>query len=136
MRWLFGRARLVFTQTHAERRASRQGLDIFFGALIGANLGTIDDMPLEDYASLVAMLAGAGMVLRNVGAARRGMTLVMVVAYVGLLALLVLRPDIRPAGVGERDLLRVYVTLGAWLVGALVVELTPVIDERTPREPD
>ena len=50
--------RAATSQTGREKEALVQGTNLFFGALLGVNLGTANDLPLSVYALLVLLLAG------------------------------------------------------------------------------
>ena len=42
-----------------ERRATAAGVNLFFSALLGANVGMMNDMPLNDYFKMMVLLTGA-----------------------------------------------------------------------------
>ena len=52
--------------TRNRKTGAIDGLNLFFGALLGANLGTIQNLKLSSYLIIVALLAGTVMALRMV----------------------------------------------------------------------
>jgi uncharacterized membrane protein HdeD (DUF308 family) len=108
-----------------------EGLNLFFGALLGANLGTMQTLVLPQYIELVLLLAGTVMVLRMISTSeRRKYVLVLVGVYVLIIAGLLL--FLPPKGMPPADLHRLVATLGIWVVCILGVELSPVSDQPKP----
>lgn len=119
----------LFLHTRREKAGALDGLNLFFGALLGANLGTLDGLKVLDYAHIVVLLAFTVMVLRMVSASeRRGYMLALLAAYAVLLGALVAIPKLKPEGMDVADLHRLVVTLGIWVACLLVTELTPVTE--------
>ena len=117
----------LFLHTRREKAGALDGLNLFFGALLGANLGTLDGLEVLDYANIVFLLAFTVMVLRMVSTSeRRGYMLALLGGYVLLLAGMVTIPTMKPDGMSVSDLHRLVVTLGIWVACLLVTELTPV----------
>ena len=117
----------LWKQTRAEKIGSIDGFNLFFGALLGANLGTLGQMPLSDYVKLIALLAGTVAILRMVSTSdRRGYALVMLAIYVVLIASVLTNRDLRPEGMSLADLQRLGVTLAIWIVAVLAMEFTPI----------
>ncbi len=115
------RARARFTSEH--RIGAIDGLNLFFGALLGANLGTLDGLRLVDYVKLIALLAGTVIALRlvsSVGQSRN--VLILLGVYAALLASLVLIPGLQPPGLSDADLHRLAATLAIWVGVALAIE--------------
>ena len=101
------------------------GLNLFFGALLGANLGTMQALALRDYVMLVVLLAGTVMVLRMLSTSeRRAYMLTLVGVYVAIFAVVLL--FVPPKGISPDDLHRLAVTLGIWVLCILGAELSPV----------
>ena len=69
----------VEDQTPAEKRAMSNGVNLFFGALIGANLGTLDGMTLSDYTLIIAVVCLIVMYIQLAPVARKRWT------YLGIL---------------------------------------------------
>jgi hypothetical protein len=63
--------REYLVQTHRERRGGIDGLNLFFGALLGANLGTLEQLPLTDYVKLIVLLAFTVVGLRMISTSER-----------------------------------------------------------------
>ena len=116
-----------WSQTEREKRGTVAGLGIFFGALLGANLGTLGELPLRDYIFLVILLAGAVVTIQmTMTSERRGYVVGTFAIYLVVMAMMYLLPDTRPE-IPEDDLLKLAATMGIWLVATLSVELTPTI---------
>lgn len=117
-------------QTRREQDSYRNTVNLFFGALLGANLGTLGTIEVRDYVFLIAVLLGAVMSLQLVTAARsRAYALSMLAVGAGVLAVAYLDPDVRPRGLSESDFQRILATLSVWLASIASVELTPVAEE-------
>jgi hypothetical protein len=54
----------LLAYTAAEKRGMVDGIGLFFGALLGTNLGSIGDLSKGEYAILIVLLAGTVMSLR------------------------------------------------------------------------
>lgn len=116
--------------TPGTRMGSIDGLNLFFGALLGANLGTLDQLRLVDYVKLTVLLAGTVMTLRMISTSERRLYALGVGAfYALLLGALVLVPDLKPEGLGDQDLHRLVATMAIWMIFVLAIELTPVAAE-------
>lgn len=63
--WL-GTRRVVPVQRAETRAGAIDGLNLFFGALLGANLGTLDHIRLVEYVQLIVLLAGTVVTVRMV----------------------------------------------------------------------
>jgi len=118
----------LFRNTPGGKTGAIDGLNLFFGALLGANLGTMQALDLPQYIELVVLLAGTVMVLRMLSTSeRRTYMLVLVGIYVAIIgAFLVFLP---PKGLPAADLHRLTVTLAIWVACILGAELSPVHDE-------
>ena len=115
-----------FRNTPGGKAGAIDGLNLFFGALLGANLGTIQGMRLANYVQLVVLLAGSVMVVRMLSTSeRRVQMLVTLAVYAVLLASIVSVPALQPEGIAESDLHRLVATLGVWVPFVLGAELSP-----------
>ncbi len=116
-----------FRNSAGGKAGAIDGLNLFFGALLGANLGTIQGLELFDYFELILLLAGTVMVIRMVSTSeRRKFMFFNVALYVVLLAGFLFLPALQPKGVAAGDLHRLAVTLGIWLGFVVVAELMPM----------
>lgn len=120
-------------QTRSEQAAFRNALALFFGALLGANLGELEGVDLKTYIALISVLAGAVMAFQLIGQARSRLygvlTLVgfgALLAYAWTSGLFIRLPQ------GTSD--RIFATLAVWLVATMMVEMTPVIPDRPKDE--
>jgi hypothetical protein len=126
---MLGKMKGLWTQTPREKTATVDGINLFFGALLGANLGSADVLGLYDYARLIFILAATVMTLRIFSTSeRRGYAYGLLGGYVFLVALFLylLRRD--PAGMSPADVDRLAVTLAFWLGAVLFAELYPTRD--------
>ena len=111
-----------------ERRATVAGINLFFSALLGANLGAMNSIPLSEYFQMVLILAGAVTAVLTLAVSKRP----VIMWTTGLLLLLILAPfvlvdDFGPNRIaGELD--RLAVTLAVWVVMLLMVRATPSSD--------
>lgn len=123
-----------YKQTQREQASYRMTTSMFFGALLGANLGTLSDLPVSDYVSVIALLIGWVMALQLVSVARSriyaGVTLSI---YGATLLAAYAMGQLRPAGLSEADFAKLAATLAMWLVLVAIVELTPTIGEEERR---
>jgi hypothetical protein len=114
----------LMSQTPREKIATVDGIGLFFGALLGANLGTLEGLSLYDYGVVIFVLACTVIALRMFSMSeRRGYAYGMLAAYVGVIAFLLYYQ--RPAGLAADDAARLMVTLGVWLAAVVFVELHP-----------
>jgi hypothetical protein len=103
------------------------GLNLFFGALLGANLGTIQGMGLLDYVKLIVLLAGTVMVVRMLSTSERKLFMVItLLIYVALISAMLLLPELQPKGMAVNDLHRLVATLAVWVVFVLAAEFSPM----------
>ena len=113
--------------TPGEKAGSVDGLNLFFGALLGANLGTMQSLRFADYAKLVVLLAGTVIVLRMISTSERRLkVLALVAVYVALVGANFFLPAFKPKGMPDADLYKLVATLAIWLIFILVAELTPM----------
>lgn len=121
------------TQTIAEKRAALNGVSLFFGALIGANLGTTAGMPLRDYALIVAVVCTIVLYLYLAPVARRRISAVAnLLALIAGLYLLLIHEIGAFAFDGDRPTPHIFVTICFWVASILVVELRPCERSVTP----
>jgi hypothetical protein len=117
----------LFVSTEGGKIGAIDGLNLFFGALLGANLGTLDRMPIREYVTLIVLLAGTVMTLRMISTSERRVVMLAVLAvYALLLVGLVMLPNFQPQGMSAGDVQRLAATLGIWILCVLGAELTPV----------
>jgi len=124
-------------QTHEERRGAMDGVSLFFGALLGANLGTVEQLPLWDYIQLIILLAGTVMVLRMISTSeRRGYALLTLAFYVVLVGAFLGLPSMRPEDLSDAAAARLGATLAIWVMSVLALELWPTAEpDVRPAEP-
>lgn len=122
-----------FRNTAGEKSGSIDGLNLFFGALLGANLGTMQALPLNEYLKLMLLLAGTVMVLRMISTSeRRAKVFAVLGLYVLVLGAMWFVPRFAPKALPTEDLHRLIATLAIWLGCVLLVELSPMREDPSP----
>lgn len=125
--------RSLFRNTARGKAGAIDGLNLFFGALLGANLGTLDRLRLVEYVQLAVLLAGTVMAVRMVSTSeRRGLVLGVLGIYAMLLVCLVVLPGAKPDNMAVDDLHRLVATLAVWVIFILGIELSPIRQEPAP----
>jgi hypothetical protein len=125
----------AFVQTRREQRSSLDGVNLFFGALIGANFGSLNGVGLDEYALLVVLLAGAVITLRIFATSeRRGYAFMLLGLYIVVVGQFLLSPPRGLDGLAEGDRQRLAVTMVIWLGATLLTYYTPV--REAPRQPE
>jgi alkylhydroperoxidase/carboxymuconolactone decarboxylase family protein YurZ len=118
--------------TRRDKIGGIDGLNLFFGALLGANLGTLDGLLLPDYINVIVVLAGTVMTIRMLTVSeRRWMMLATLVLYGAVLYAVVTIPALKPKGLADADLHRLVATVVVWIVFVLATEFWPVADPVT-----
>jgi hypothetical protein len=114
--------------TDRERIGTTDGLNLFFGALLGANLGTLGSISLYEYSQFILFLAGTVMALRMISSTeRRAYALGMLALFAGLIAIFWTVPDLKPEGLAEGDMKRILLTVAIWVGAVALQELMPVL---------
>ena len=122
----------IFRYTTRDRKGGVDGLNLFFGALLGANLGTLDGLTMRDYFNLVLILAGTVMSLRMLSVSeRRSLVLLTLGIYVAFLALIYFTPKMHPKGLEPDDFNKLIATVAIWIVSVLLMEFWPRHDEES-----
>ena len=125
----------LFRNTAGGKSGAIDGLNLFFGALLGANLGTLDRLRLVEYVPLAILLAGTVMAVRMVSTSeRRGVVLGVLGVYALLLVCLVALPGAKPDNMAVDDLHRLVATLAVWVIFILGIELSPLAPAPPPEE--
>jgi hypothetical protein len=123
----------IEAQSLAERRASENAASLFFGALIGANLGTVEDMPIGDYILVIATAAAIVMYLQLVTVTRHRLFYALnLLAFIVVLWVLLLSPfsdrlfsgTVRPGP-------HLFWTIVFWLATILTIHMRPLRPEPT-----
>lgn len=122
----------VEDQSPAEKRAMVNGVNLFFGALIGANLGTLDGMSVYDYTLVAAIVCLIVMYIQVAPVARKRWSyLVTLLALTGLLYVLLIDPFGDDVFSGRsRPSPHLFVTICLWLASVASIELRPVTRSR------
>jgi hypothetical protein len=113
--------------TAGERRAAIAGVNLFFAALLGANLGNLNVGSLKEHVFLAVLIAGAvsGLFVAAVSPRRRT-SIGLLVGYALLLGSLIVfpRPDLVDA---ETQVQTLVATLAVWTVFLILMRLTPML---------
>ncbi|WP_126173367.1 hypothetical protein [Altericroceibacterium xinjiangense] len=118
-------------QTASEKRAALSAISLFFGALTGANLGTIEKLVLRDYTLIIAIICLIVLYIHlyPVGTRRWSNLAHLLVLTGGLYVLLV--HDIGAAAFhGPRPTPHIFVTICFWIASLAAVELRPVASRK------
>ena len=126
----------MWTQTKREKLGAIDGLNLFFGALLGANLGTLDALPIAEYVMLIVLLAFTVASIRMAATSERRLyAFGNLLLYAALLTAIFLVPKLWPEGMAVADVQRLFATLIVWIGAALVFEITPTRkDEAVPSD--
>ena len=116
----------LFRNTAGGKAGTIDGLNLFFGALLGANLGTMQGLALYDYIKIIVLLAGTVIVIRLISTSERKLYVAAnVLLYIALIGALLFYPPLQPKGVDPADLQRLGATLAIWFALVLLSELLP-----------
>jgi hypothetical protein len=129
----------AFVQTRREQRSSLDGVNLFFGALIGANFGSLSGVGLVHYSLLVVLLAGAVITLRVFTTSeRRGYAFMLLGTYILAVSHFLFWPPRGLDDLAEVDRHRLAVTMAIWLGATLLTYYTPVHEapQKPGRKPD
>ena len=125
----------LFTQTRREKAGTIDGINLFFGALLGANLGVADRLPTLSYAQLIALLAGLVVTIRIVSVSeRRIYAYGTLAAYVALILVILFVPALGIDGLAQDDMQRLVLTLAIWVSATVLVEFMPVREVAAPAD--
>ncbi len=128
----------IDSQTRTEKRAAVNGLNLFFGALIGANLGTLENLALPDYTIIVIMVCLTVLYIQLAPVARQRWLYVVILAfYVGILYLLLMSPGgFHPFEDRPRPQPHLFVTICLWLASVAYIELRPMAKPEGKSRPE
>lgn len=116
--------------TSRERIGTIDGINLFFGALLGANLGTLGSLSLRDYITFILFLAGTVMALRMISTSeRRGFAIGFVAFYAVFILAMWNLPALQPRGLPEADLHKTLATLAIWIGTVVLQEFSPVLED-------
>jgi hypothetical protein len=131
MRPVLNRLLGLESQTRAEKSAAINGMNLFFGALIGANLGSLHEINLRDYLLIAIIVCMIVLYIQVVPVTRqRWKYLVQLGLMVAGLYVLLLHPlgaDLfreRP-----RPSPHIFITICLWLASVASVEFRPLARE-------
>jgi len=118
----------VMFQTEREKGGTLDGINLFFGALLGANLGSLDGVSLTGYALIVLVLAGMVMALRTFAESeRRFYASFTLAAYMFGVSFLLYRGTALD-GFAVEDRWRLAITIAIWVSAVVMAVLFPTFD--------
>ena len=125
----------IDAQTRMEKRASISGLNLFFGALIGANLGSLEHLALQDYTLLISIICVIVLYIQLAPVARHRWTyLVFLLMTVALLYAILLTPfGLQLFKDRPRPAPHLFVTICLWLFSVGYIELRPLAKSDPPQ---
>jgi hypothetical protein len=116
----------LMTQTEREKIGTLDGINLFFGALLGANLGSLDGVSLLGYSLVVILLAGTVMALRIFcESERRAYAAFLLGIYVVTVGLLLYRGTAL-RGLPTDDRWRLGITLAIWVMTVIMTVYFPM----------
>ena len=126
----------MFRQTREQKQSYVNGLGLFFGALLGANMGVLTDLAPSEYLKVILLLAGVVLWIQVLSTSRSRLhTLRMLAALVLPAVILIAFPQSRPQGLTDRQASNMAATLAVWLVCVFLIEVTPLAPEpAAPKE--
>jgi hypothetical protein len=122
-----GLMKSLFQMTRGERRAAVAGVNLFFAALLGANLGSVGTVSLKEHIYLSILVAGAvsGLFMAAVSS-RRSKSVGILVGYAILLGTLVVAPVSLLTNI-TTQFQTIVATLAVWTGFLLVMRLSPIL---------
>lgn len=112
--------------TPGEKRGMLDGISLFFGALIGTNLGSADGLSSREYLMLIVMLSGTVMSIRIFSTTeRRWYGFSLLGAYAFLVGHFLFFSKIS-AGIPIVDREKLAITLIVWTGTVMLAEFVPV----------
>ena len=127
--------RSLLSYTSAEKRGMVDGIGLFFGALIGTNLGSFGALNKFEYTMLIILLVGTVMSLRIFSTTERRWHgyLLLSVYSVFIFHFLFLSKLTKGIPADDRD--RLAITLAVWFATVILAELTPIKELPSKEEP-
>lgn len=124
-------------QTRAEKRAAVSGMNLFFGALIGANLGSLETLAERDYLLLIIIVSLIVLYIQLAPVARKRWSHLANLGFTvaGLYVLLMTPIGLEVFQDRPRPTPHLFFTICLWLTTVAWVEVRPVADEPAPPPP-
>jgi hypothetical protein len=114
----------VFSYPEKERRASLDGVNLFFSALLGANVGVMNDMPLNDYFKMILLLSGAVSAVFTIAVSeRRSVMWTTALAFAVILLAMGVAPPVS-SDESRQEFHRLVMTMAVWLAMLLLLRFT------------
>jgi hypothetical protein len=115
-------------QTRAEKRAAITGINLFFGALIGANLGSLERLAIRDYLLLIIIVSLIVLYIQLAPVVRRRWShlLTLATTVAGLYVLLLTPVGLAVFEDRPRPTPHLFITICLWLVSVATIEIRPL----------
>ncbi len=112
-------------QTRAEKRAAITGINLFFGALIGANLGSLERLAIRDYLLLIIIVSLIVLYIQLAPVVRRRWShlLTLATTVAGLYVLLLTPVGLAVFEDRPRPTPHLFITICLWLVSVATIDI-------------
>lgn len=127
--------RSLLFYTPAEKKGMIDGIGLFFGALLGTNLGSFGGLNKAEYALLIVLLAGTVMSLRIYSSTERRWHGYLLLGLYSAFVYHFLFLSKIGKGIALADRERLGITLAVWLILVLAAEFTPIKNPVPEAEP-
>jgi hypothetical protein len=124
----------LFVYTRAEKQGMIDGVSLFFGALLGTNLASLNGLSMGAFAMAILLLAGAVMSLRIFSTTERRWHGYLLLGLYTTIVLQALFFSSMSMSIALADRQRLAIILGVWMVAVISAELTPTKELDTPNE--
>jgi hypothetical protein len=124
----------LFVYTRAEKQGMIDGVSLFFGALLGTNLASLNGLSMGAFAMAILLLAGAVMSLRIFSTTERRWHGYLLLGLYTTIVLQALFFSSMSMSIALADRQRLAIILGVWMVAVISAELTPTKELDTPND--
>ena len=124
----------LFAYTPAEKQGMIDGVSLFFGALLGTNLASLNGLSMGAFAVAIGLLAGAVMSLRIFSTTERRWHGYLLLGLYTTIVLQALFFSSMSMSIALADRQRLAIILGVWMLTVIAAELTPIKNPATPQE--
>jgi hypothetical protein len=101
--------------------------------LLGANVGVMNDMPLDDYFKMILLLSGAVSAVFTIAVSeRRSVIWTTAFAFAIILIGIGVAPPV-PSDESRQEFHRLVMTMAVWLGMLLILRFTPAANEKSDR---
>jgi hypothetical protein len=112
--------------TGREKLGAIVSVNLFFGALLGTNLGTLGTLPLHDCGMPIVLLADTVVTIRLFSTSERcAYTSDLLAFHLALVAAILFVPDLQPKGLAEANSPPYRSNAAIWLAAMMIGEYSP-----------